>query len=87
MGRHRSFKGFSLAPREEVFMKLKEEPWHEILEIIYDTKPYVLIPFMDDYVPVGMEELEDNEWEYMGVVHTLWYPGTVSRIAIFRRRV
>ena len=47
----------------------------------------ILIPFDEDWEPMNMEELEDEEWEYMGEVITVWRNSERKvRLVIFRRR-
>lgn len=83
MGELEEWKGFYNVSPREFYSVFKRREWFRILL----GEDLVLIPFLTDYEPIKMENYEDEEWEYMGEIITIW-KGTKSRVrlVIFRRR-
>jgi len=79
----RQWKGFLNIDRNEFFVFFKKRVWYQILK----GEDLILIPFEEDFKPIEMELLEDEEWEYLGEVLTAWR-GTSRkvRLVIFGRR-
>jgi len=79
----KKWKSFLNIAETEFFIKFKKRLWYRILE----GEDLVLIPFEEDFEPMEMELLEDEKWEYMGEVITIWRDSKRRvRIVIFRRR-
>jgi len=79
----REWKGFLSISEKEFFVKLKRRFWYKVLV----GEELILIPFDEDWEPMNMEELEDEEWEYMGEILTVWENSERKvRLVIFRRR-
>ena len=81
--RIKEWKGFLSISEKEFFVKFKRRFWYKVLV----GEELILIPFDEDWEPMNMEELEDEEWEYMGEVITVWRNSERKvRLVIFRRR-
>ena len=79
----RQWKGFLNIGEEEFFTKFKKREWYRILV----GEEIIVIPFQDDFKPQHMEDLEDEKWEYMGEVITIWKESQERvRLVIFRRK-
>jgi len=79
----KEWKGFLNINEREFFAKFKKRFWYKVLV----GEDLILIPFDEDWEPMNMEELEDEEWEYMGEVITVWRNSERKvRLVIFRRR-
>ena len=81
--RIKEWKGFLSISEDEFFVKFKKRFWYKVLI----GEELILIPFDEDWEPINMKELEDEEWEYMGEVLTVWENSERKvRLVIFRRR-
>jgi len=81
--RIKEWKGFLSISEKEFFVKFKRRFWYKVLV----GEELILIPFDEDWEPMNMEELEDEEWEYMGEILTVWENSERKvRLVIFRRR-
>jgi len=79
----KQWKGFLNLDEKEFFTKFRKREWYRILV----GEEFIVIPFQEDFKPQHMEELEDEEWEYMGEVITIWKESQERvRLVIFRRR-
>jgi len=77
------WKGFLNVNERAFFTKFRKRNWYKLLL----GEELVLIPFEPDYIPFRMDVLEDEEWEYMGEVVTVWTESQKKvKLVIFRRR-
>lgn len=79
------FKGYlAINLKHFPFLALRRNPWFRI----FNEEEYSLIPFRGTYTPSRkkMELLEDKEWEYMGIIRTIFGKNQVNTVVIYRKR-